>query len=163
MTQFSYNLDENTKWVEYDEYVEKPIQVEIRYLDDDMHQKMMNKSKTTVFVKHQKEYEFSTEKLRKQLINVVVVNMKAKVKDLQRLVVPKVKLNFEGDPEKDLVFNNDVKELLAQFAHSDFCNFLTIQARELQDFINAEKEKETENLKPGSGSKEVPKDSPRNK
>ena len=163
MAQFRYEVDEKTTWIEYDEYVDSPIQVQIRYLDDDEHQKMLNKSTITIFAKHQKDKELDNSKLRKALVKYLIVDMKAKVKDLQKLVIPKIKLTFEGNPEKELVYDNTVRQLLEQYAHGEFVQFLIMKARELNDFVGNEKEEEIENLKPGSGSKEVQKDSPKSK
>lgn len=163
MQQFKYEVDEKTTWVEYDEYVDTSIQVQIKYLDDDEHQKMLNKATVTIFAKHQKEKELDNSKLRKALVKYLIVDMKAKVKDLQKLVIPKIRLTFDGDPDKDLVYDNTARQLLEQYAHGEFVHFLMMKARELQDFVGNEKEEEMENLKPGSGSKEVPKDSTKSK
>lgn len=161
--QFRYEVDEKTTWVEYDEYVDSPIQVQIRYLDDDEHQRMINKSTVTIFAKHRSDKELDNAKLRKALVKYLIVEMKAKVKDLQKLVIPKIKLTFEGDPDKDLVYDSSVGKILEQYAHGEFIQFLMMKARELNDFVGNEKEEEIENLGRGSGSKEVPKDLPKSK
>lgn len=156
-----YNIiidDVKSKEFEF-ETVNGTIQVEVAFLPSDELDKIVTASTKTKWKRNQPQEILETKKFRKKLFKSTICNIKgATIKHFNCLLEPYCHIAAEGDAQKEIAFDNDLLDILVNYCHLEFQEFILERAREVTSFYEKESNQEKANLKLGSGGSKAKKD-----